>query len=158
MPNRRAAAETLPRSSNLRLRKTFSELERDRFVRDTFDYMSRFFRGSLDELRQRHGEIEGHVDLVDAHTFTATVYRAGQRVGECAISLGMRRDSIVYSHSAASRGNNYNELLSVDADDQTLFLRSAGLARLFARDNDREKLSQQGAAELYWALFIDRLQ
>jgi hypothetical protein len=148
--------EALPRSSNLRLRRTFSKLERDRFMRDTFDYMARFFRGSIEELQRRHADIEGHFDFVDAHTFTAALYRVGQRVSECAISLGARRDSVVFSHSAASRGSNYNESVSVDADDQALFLRALGLARAFGGDS--EKLSQHGAAELYWTLFIARLQ
>lgn len=50
--------EQLPRSSNLRMTKTFSEAERDGFLNDTFDYISKFFQGSLNELKERGPSIE----------------------------------------------------------------------------------------------------
>ncbi|WP_200828713.1 toll/interleukin-1 receptor domain-containing protein [Caballeronia choica] len=48
------APEPLPRSSNLRLKKEFSDLDRDVFIKDSFDFMARFFEGSLQELEARH--------------------------------------------------------------------------------------------------------
>lgn len=38
---------SLPRSSNLRLRKEFTERDRDAFLLETFEYLARFFEGSL---------------------------------------------------------------------------------------------------------------
>jgi len=53
--------------------------------------------------------------------------------------------------------NSYNESLSVDADDQTLFLKSLGLSDL-GRSGEPQELSPQGATELLWSLFIAPLQ
>src|SRR6185369_3387468 len=39
-----------PRSSNLRIRKEFSEADKDGFLDEAFEYMARFFEGSLAEL------------------------------------------------------------------------------------------------------------
>jgi hypothetical protein len=49
-----------------------------------------------------------------------------------------------------------NESLSINADDQMLYLTSIGMAS-FGRNRDR-KLSQEGAAELLWGILIDPLQ
>ena len=65
--------------------------------------------------------------------------------------------SIAYSNNDAPETNSYNESISVDADDQTLFLKSLGLSD-FGRNGESEKLSTQGAAELLWSLFIGPLQ
>lgn len=150
------ASADLPRSSNLRLRKQFSEEERDDFLRDSFVYLAKLFEGSLRELDMRHVDIAGKFARVDEHTFTAMLYRGGRRVSECAVILSRRGDAIVYSNSAASRGDNYNESVSVDADDQTMYLRALGLAQ--SEESGSGKLSQQGVAELYWAMFIAPLQ
>ncbi|HWU53199.1 MAG TPA: toll/interleukin-1 receptor domain-containing protein [Tahibacter sp.] len=150
------ARTELQRSSNLRLRKEFSELDRHQFLIETFRYLQRFFDGSLEALRQRNTDIASELVCVDAYTFVATLYRGGRCVSECAVTLRWGDDAIVYSNSADSRGSNYNESVSVDADDQTLYLRALGLAQ--RNEIDISKLSQEGAAELYWAMFIAPLQ
>jgi TIR domain len=47
------------RSSNLRLKKPFSVRERDQFLDEAFEYIARFFEGSLLELGKRNAWIEG---------------------------------------------------------------------------------------------------
>jgi hypothetical protein len=42
-----------PRSSNLAIPKVFSEHDKDTFITKAFDYMARFFEGSLQELKTR---------------------------------------------------------------------------------------------------------
>lgn len=55
-----------------------------------------------------------------------------------------------------SDSNSYNECLAVGAVEQSLFLRSFGVARFRSADNER--LTHEGAAELYWGILIDPLQ
>lgn len=43
-----------PRSSNLRVAKTFTQLDKDRFQIDTFEYIARYFENSLNELQARN--------------------------------------------------------------------------------------------------------
>lgn len=42
------------RSSNLRLKKTLSEADQDRFTDEAYDFMAKFFEGSLGELTIRY--------------------------------------------------------------------------------------------------------
>jgi hypothetical protein len=151
------ARSNIPRSSNLRLPHEYSERDRDQFARDAFEFMARFFSNSLAELIDRNPGIDGQVERIDAHTFTSTVYRQGRKVVECSISFGgpFRSSSITFSFDARSRGNSYNESISVYADDQTMFLRSMGMNFHASRE---EKLTHEGAAELFWGMFIERLR
>jgi hypothetical protein len=148
-----------PRSSNLALAKAFTERDKDRFKRDSFEYMARFFENSLGELAARNDGIEGDFRRIDADRFAAVVYRQGQAVSHCTVFLGDRTfaGGIAYSASETSASNGYNELLSVEADDQSMFLRSMGMAAM-GGSGDTAKLTQEGAAELYWGMLIERLQ
>jgi hypothetical protein len=153
-----AATSPLPRSSNLRLKKDFSELERDRFLRESFEYMSRFFEGSLKELETRNDGINTSFHRVDGNTFTATIYRSGKKISECSVhtgSGGFGKDGIAFSFESGSRGQSMNESLSVEADDQSMFLTSMGM---FSHQGRKEQLSQEGGAELFWKMLVERLQ
>ena len=147
-----------PRSSNLALTKTFSERDRDRFKRESFDYLARFFENSIGELAGRNPGLEGDYRRIDANRFTAAVYRDGKSVARCTIFMGdgMLGSGIAYSHGETSTSNSYNEMLSIGADDQSLFLTSMGLQSMGGRRE--QKLTQEGAAEHYWSLLIRPLQ
>lgn len=149
---------SLPRSSNLRMRKDFTDRDKDKFLNDSFEYAARFFEGSLAELEKRHSpEIATEFRRIDANSFTAVVYRHGKSVSQCAITLGgFGGRGITYSHDASSRGGSFNEMVSVEADDQSLFLRSMGMQ--FGHGNERAALSQEGAAEQLWSMLMRPLQ
>jgi len=70
VPEATPVATSGPRSSNLRIAKTFSNHDRDRFVIDAYDYVASFFENSLGELRARHPELEGIFRRIDAERFT----------------------------------------------------------------------------------------
>ena len=131
----------------------------DQFKRETFDYIARFFENSLEELAARNEGVEGGFRRIDADRFAASVYKDGQAVARCTVSLGnhMSRGGISYSASEASAINGFNEMLTVEADEHSMFLRSMGMLALGGR-HEAAKLTQEGAAELYWSELIRALQ
>lgn len=151
---------TVPaRSSNLRLKKTFSDLDADIFLNKAFDYIAAYFEGSLAELSERNQGVDGRFQRIDAHTFEATIYRAGKKQAACSIHIGtsgLRGSSITYSNDTTARGNSFNESLSVTFDDQELYLRSLGMANWSG--SAPENLSLEGGAELLWSMLIRDLQ
>lgn len=154
---RPAVATEGPRSSNLRLKKTFTEADRDRFLDEVFAYMARFFEKSMDELKERNDGIETTFRRVDANRFTGIVYRAGKAISRCKIMHGgILGKGITYSHNDRADDGSMNESLSVEADEQGLYLKALGLAH-FGGQDDRH-LSDEGAAEYYWSLFVRPLQ
>lgn len=147
------------RSSNLRVKKTFTDREKDRFLSEAFEYMANFFEGSLAELDARNAEIETEFRRIDANQFTAAVYARGSEVGRCRIWLSDKRSfpgGIAYSAGGSFGGNSFNESLSVEDDGYSMFLRSMGMAS-YGRGEDK-KLGFEGAAEFYWSMLMERLQ
>lgn len=95
---------------------------------------------------------------VSAEQFTAVAYRDGKAQARCRIQLGGRNSpmgGITYAHGdTSSWSNSYNESLSVEAGTHELHLKPLGLPM---RGN-REHLSQDGAAEYFWEIFVEPLQ
>lgn len=147
---------TSPRSSNLRLSKTFTQRDKDHFKTETFEYIARYFENSLAELQARNPGFEGVFRRVDANRFFATIYKDGKDVARATVYMGGMLGGINYLQGESDSSNSSNESLSVDADDQMLFLTSMGMSS-FGREHDR-KMSQEGAAELLWGLVIAPLQ
>ena len=145
-----------PRSSNLRVRKSFTDRDKDKFLEDAFEFIAKFFEGSLDEIAKRNQGIEGSFRRVDVNRFIAVIYDGGQASSRCRISCGGRRSfmsGITYSVSDSLDENSYNEQLSVEDDGYTLNLRPLGMMM-----QSKEFLSVEGAAEFYWGMFIKPLQ
>jgi hypothetical protein len=146
-----------PRSSNLRLRKTFTDADRDRFLDDAFAFMARFFENSLAELGKRNRNIEGRFRQLDGTGFTAVIYESGATRAQCTISLGGHFGrGISYSNSVGGSGNSCNEMLSVEHDEQHLYLKPMGMW-LTGYERDAQ-LSGEGASEYFWAMLIEPLQ
>jgi len=78
------------RSSNLRVRKQFSDLDRDNFRHEGFDFLAKFFEESLAELARRNPNLAQRFQRVDANHFTATVYQSGVKVcvGSASLEVG----------------------------------------------------------------------
>lgn len=147
-----------PRSSNLGLAKTFTQRDKDKFRVETFDYVARYFENSLTELQVRNPGYEGVFRRVDANRFFATIYKDGKDAARATIYIGgsMFGNGINYVQGETTGSNTINESLSVEADDQALYLTTMGMSS-FAQERN-QKLSQEGAAELLWNLVIGPLQ
>lgn len=151
-----ANVEPVLRSSNLRIKRQFLDHERDEFLENSYEYVARFFEGSLDELQRRNPQIKTRFKRINSTSFTASIYEAGNRVSECSIVCGgpshFSSNGIAYSHSTGAPRNSYNEVLTVTDDGYTLHLTGG----VFNRTSD--VLTQQGAAELYWSMLLQPLQ
>lgn len=156
-----AVSDTLegPRSSNLRVKKEFTDLDRDRFRHEGFEFIARFFENSMQELVKRNPGLEQRFQRIDATNFTAALYRNGKKVCKGAASIAggnFGSDSIEYVMDDTPRHGGMNEAVSVKNDDQMLYFQSLGMQSYGRRE--KEKLSAQGAAEIFWDLFIQPLQ
>ncbi len=150
------------RSSNLRVKRQFKDHDRDRFLHDTFDYMAKYFEGSLAELSERNQEIETSFRKVDSNKFDAAIYRNGEKVSSCQIRIDANSPfggSAGIAYSADGRPNSHHDMLYVGEGDQTLFMKTSfgGISYLNGSRSDRE-LTAEGAAEHYWSRLMEPLQ
>lgn len=149
-------ADDGPRSSNLRIKKEFSDREKDRFLQESFEFIARFFENSLSELSQRNPEIESEFNRIDARTFVATFYNGGKKISRCSIWLQGERLGGDIAFSFGEPRGGMNETLSVKPDEHSIYLEAMGMQSFCAM---RDKLlTQEGGAEHLWGLFISRLQ
>lgn len=149
-----------PRSSNLRVRKEFSDADKDGFLDEAFEYMARFFESSLEELEKRHSDLQTRFKRIDAQTFTAAIYQNGKSVARCGIRFGGSRGfggGITFSHNDSASANSFNESLSIEATEQALFLRPIGMGGGWG-GKEKGQLTFDGAAEYYWELLMAPLQ
>ena len=150
---------SFPRSSNLRVKKKFTDQEVDDFIESSFEYVARFFEASLDELQKRNSNITAKFKKNDSSCFTASIYDDGARASECTIWTGGGNSfigGIAYFGGITNSRNQFNESLSVENDGFSLHLRPMGMYRHGMGGS--QKLSQEGAAEFFWSLLIERIQ
>lgn len=146
------------RSSNLRVKKEFTDRDKNKFLIDAFEYVANYFEGSLNELKERNRDIEIDFRRIDANRFTATVYVKGKETSKCNIWLtdgSSYLSGILYSFGSFREGS-YNESLNVENDGYAMYLKSIG--RQYHRQNAEEKMTFEGGAEYYWSMFIEHLQ
>jgi hypothetical protein len=90
--------------------------------------VARYFKNSLAELGARNQNIEGRFRQLDSSRFTAVIYVSGATQAQCTISLGgpLGR-GISYLNSMGGTGNSFNEMLTVEHDEQHLYLKPIGM-------------------------------
>lgn len=150
--------QTGARSSNLRIKKKFTELDKDRFRHEGFEYIAKFFENSLKELVKRNPGLDQTFLRIDATRFSAAAYREGVKVCKGSISVGrgvMSAGGIEYVMTDEPSGGGMNEAVYVKTDDQAIYFEALGMQ---SYGRDREKLTFEGAAELFWDIFIRPLQ
>lgn len=148
-----------PRSSNLRLKKEFSDFDRDKFLHDTFNYIGKFFQASLEEVASRNAGVQGRFQPHGNDAFSAFIYRNGKVVSECSIwlgGLGGRSQALSFSYSANAVKGSFNEMVSIDSDSQSMYFKALGMQNYHVWQN--AQLSEQGASEYFWGMFIEPLQ
>lgn len=144
-----------PRSSNLRLRKEFTEHDQDSFLDEAFEFIANFFENSLQEVKARNPGHETRFKCLDANKFTAAIYRDGNALSRCQIRLGGPFGKGITYSQGEGNDNSMNGMLSVEATDQELRLKPVLSAFGAGKDN---LLSLEGAAEYYWEMFLQPLQ
>jgi hypothetical protein len=151
-----AIAPSRPRSGTLSLAREFKDIDRDSFLDEAFAYIRAYFENSLQDVGERNPGVAGRLRRISEVGFTATLYRDGSKLAGCYIRMsnGFGSDrSIGYSSNDSAQDNSYNEMLSVEADRHTLYLKPM----MGNWSGPASKLTHEGAAEQLWQLFVERL-
>jgi hypothetical protein len=148
-----------PRSSDLRVKKNFTDHDRDVFRTEAFEYVAAYFENSLKELSARNPQLQTAHRRRDANSFEAIIFQDGKQASKCGVWLGSGsfNEGIAYSHAGLGNGNSYNESLSVEDDGHSLGLKPLGMALHYSGDR-KTLLTQEGAAEFFWTMFIQPLR
>lgn len=142
------------------LRREFSERDKDRFVRESFAEIRKYFNEGLDQLQSLSSDIETDLDDLEKYKFVATVYRHGTVVSRCKVWIGgltRHNETICYVEGPyiAPGDNSMNDWLSVTNDGAKLGLEPSGLGLSYHSDlKDDAALTAEEAAEYLWRRFL----
>ena len=109
-------------------KEQFTDLDKDRFRNEGFEYITKFFEHSLDELVRRNPDLHQTFRQIDANRFIAAVYRDGEKVCRGSVSIGdgpMGTRSIQYSMTDEPRHGGMNEAVYVKAQDENIHCATA---------------------------------
>lgn len=144
------------RSGNLRVKKAFTDYDKDKFKKEAFIYMTKYFKNSLEELSLRNPDIK-HMFDEEENSFCVRIYRGGNEVTSCTVVNRIDENSwggITYSHGRSRSGINAS--LNVEDDGYALYLSSQ--IGFVGMSEGCEKMTEQGASEYYWGILIKALQ
>lgn len=147
-----------PRSGNLSVAREFTDLERDRYVRETFDFVREYFANSLEEVKARNSDVVGEVTALDPNRFVAVAYRDGSKTSAITVFMGgMARTGREISFHLSDDGatNTSNGSFYIAEDDHGLGFK--GLFGSFSGNRDILML-RDDVAEQVWTAFVDPLQ
>jgi len=151
------------RPSIPRLKGTISDLDRTRFIKQSFSIIRQYFRDGIEELG-KHAAVDSEFTEISATAFTAEVFINGKKESHCKIWFGeaFSASRICYYEGIENSSNSFNEALSLAHDDYELKLSAMmniGFNRAEAvKKMDLKKLSSEEAAEYLWQRFISRLR
>lgn len=133
------------RSSNLRLKRAFSDKEHDTFIDDAYAYIAKYFESSLGELQERNPETEFRFKRLSETGFTAAIYLGGAKRTSCHIWLGGRQSfagDIAYAANDSSAINSVNDGVRIEDDGSQLGLKTSGLS--YMRTSNDALITPQG--------------
>jgi hypothetical protein len=144
-----------------RIKKTFTDLDREHFLRESFTAIASYFRAALKHLDQGVPEIDTDFDEIQRYKFVARIFVNGQEEARCKIWRGgLGGDGIGYCEDFRDydEDNTFSEQLSIESSDTELGLKFLMGFRWGHEGNDRELLSPPKAAEELWKRFIQRIE
>jgi hypothetical protein len=146
------------RSSNLRVKRVFTDQDKDQERDNCFKFVANFFSNSLEELASRNPSIKTSFKKIDERSFEASIYSDGKSVARCGIWIsteGFSRSELIYSSSGVTRGS-YNESMSLVDDGYVLGFKPIGTS--FSGREAKALLNFEGVSECFWDMLISPLQ
>lgn len=152
-----------------RVKKPFTQREKDVFARNAFETISRYFEQGLKEFSQHDLDVQTEFETVHRSKFLCHVYVKGEPLNRCKIWLGgsshhSSEDNICYYEGrriSRDQDNSTSDTLSVGSDGHQLGLESgygfAGFVGGPGRGNQERFFSAERAAQLLWARFTESL-
>lgn len=144
-----------------KLKREFTERERSQFLRQSFKLIQEYFERGLAQLGASDSDIETDFEMITARKFAAEIYWRGTRKAACEVwwgsgVMGGRWEAISFTHGSSPQNNSVNESLSVQNDDENLYL--SGFNSLFGRSQrPANRMTQQEAAAHLWQMFTSSL-
>ena len=144
----------------LRIRRDFTIIDRDSFRDSAFDEIRSYFKASANEIGGID-EIQSRYEDMSATAFTCSIVNRALSNSESHLTIHNKKGTrhalgdIICSHSAYAEDNTANEVISVEADEYSLFL-NFSMRGFFSNSEREEKFSPSQVADILWKDFVRR--
>jgi len=141
--------------------KEFSQLDKDRFIRDTFDIIKKYFKKALDKLKEQYTNLDSDLVEINNFKFVCSIYQNGDLLNKCKIWIGgpLSEDSIAYSEGSSGYENDssFNDWLTVNDDGFKLGLTASGFSMNIINNKEGKLLSKAKICmSKLWGSFYSR--
>jgi len=96
--------------------KNFSQIDKDRFVRNTFDIIKKYFKKALDKLKEQYPNLDSDLVEINNFKFVCSIYQNGDLLNKCKIWIGgpLSEDTIAYCEGSVNYENDssFNDWLA----------------------------------------------
>jgi hypothetical protein len=145
-----------------KIKKQFTQRDRDLFLRNAFAVVKNYFRDALGELEHQYQEVETDFSEVHNFKFLSTIYVKGEIASRCKIWIGgglISSDSIAYQSGQFNidSDNSFNDILSVSDNGQALGFKPSQMWVSSNEYSEKDLLSADEAGEYLWRRFTERL-
>ena len=144
-----------------RIKKNFTDLDREQFLRDSFQAVADYFQTALKQLEQTLPEIATDFDEIQRYKFVAKIFIRGQEKARCKVWRGgLSAEGIAYSENFQNydEDSSFNEQITIESNDTELGLKFLMGLRWGQAGSGREILSPAKAAEGLWKRFIQWIE
>jgi len=145
-------------------RKKITQLDKDRFVKELYQGIVKYFNEGLTQLKQHDNRIEIDMIKVNELKFIATVYFDGEIENQCKIwigdtfgSSGITYYADSYGHIDINNDSTSNDWLFLEEDEDGLYMKGSGMMYMF-QNKDKKIRNGQEAGEYFWKSFIAPLE
>jgi hypothetical protein len=137
-----------------RIKKQFSQRDKDLFLRSAFNVVKQYFRDALAKLDDQYEEANTNFEEVHGFKFLCTIYIRGEVANRCKIWIGGFRssDSIAYYEGefGIDDNNSFNDILSVADDGQRLGFKPSNMWLGGQHYSEKDLLTAEQVAEYLW--------
>ena len=141
--------------------RSYSQLDKDRFIENAFTVMKDYFRQALTELKEHIPGADTDLKEINSVKFFARIYIQGQLRCACKIWLGSTFGSQAIQYSEGpqidiNNDNSMNDYLAVDQIQSGLGLKLSAFGIGITKP-DQDIVSPELAAEYLWKRFTSRI-
>jgi len=141
--------------------KEFLQLDKDRFIRNTFDTIKKYFKKALNKLKEQYANLDSDLVEINNFKFVCSIYQNRGLINKCKIWIGgpLSEDSIAYSEGSSGYENDssFNDWLMVNDDGFHLGLKPSGFSMHIEEFKEDKMLSSEEAARYLWIRFTNYL-
>jgi class 3 adenylate cyclase len=149
-------SSTRPDIKGIKVKKDYSDLEKDAFLKSSYKTIHDYFKNGMDDLGKTDPEIECRFEDIRTDKFICKVFVRGNEKSVCQIWIANNYlKGISYYNGISESDNASNESLSVTTDGYTLHLTSLGILTFGMSDIN---MNQIDAANYLWKHFMTFLE